>query len=143
MYLLSLRIVADNFDLSVKSRVQTKNCGNQSIHWTHQDVIKDRVICNPTLELAPKCEIGNLPLHYLLPTVDVQKAFKSDCAVLVSRVITKYLKAFQQMTDVVVYHIPHPYVKEASSTSEQVCNIIQNYLTSLYIIYLDILVFYC
>ena len=119
--LLSLRIVADNFDLSVKSRIQTKNCGNQSIHWTHQYVIKDRVTCDPPLELVPKRRIDELPLHYLLPTVDVQKAFKSDCAVLVSRVITKYLKAFEQMADVVVYHIPHPYVKETSSKSELVC----------------------
>ena len=69
----------------------------------------------------PKRRIEELPLHYPLPTVDVQKAFKSDCAVLVSRVITKYLKAFEQMIDVVVYHIPHPYVKEASSKSELVC----------------------
>lgn len=117
---MSLRIVADNFDLSIKSRVQTQSCGNQSIHWTHQYIIKDRVTCDPALELVPKCKIDELPLHYLLPTVDVQKAFKSDCAVFVSRVITKYLKAFEQMKDVVVYHIPHPYVKALSAKSEVV-----------------------
>ena len=73
------------------------------------------------MELAPKYTIDKLPLHYLLSTVDVQEAFKSDCAVLVSRVITKYLKVFEKMKDVVIYHIPHPYVKETSSKSELVC----------------------
>ena len=106
--------------MTVKSRVQTKSCDNQSIHWTHQYVIKDRVTYDPTLELVPKCRRDELPLHYLLPTVNVQQAFMSDCAVIVSRVITKYLKAFEQMKDVVVHHIPHPYVEATSAKSEMV-----------------------
>ena len=41
-------------------------------------------------------------------------------AVIVSRVVTKYLPAFQSFRDVVVIHIPHEYSKEMSQKSNSV-----------------------
>lgn len=102
--------MADSFDMSIKSRIQTKQHNNQSIHWTNQYAIKDRVVCDSSLAgKGPKCSLDDLPLQTLLPTASVQKDFKSDCLVLVGRVVTKYLPAFQHVKDVVLRHIPHPY----------------------------------
>lgn len=42
--------MADNFDMTIKARLQTKGHGNQSIHWTHQFAFKDRVKTPCTLE---------------------------------------------------------------------------------------------
>ena len=115
------RSVADNFDMSIKSRIQTKQHNNQSIHWTNQYAIKDRVVCDSSLAgKGPKCSLDDLPLQNLLPTASVQKDFKSDCLVLVGRVVTKYLPAFQHLKDVVPHHIPHPYLAEMSRKSEYV-----------------------
>ena len=41
-------------------------------------------------------------------------------AVIVSRVVTKYLPPFQSFRDVVVRHIPHEYSKEMSQKSNSV-----------------------
>ena len=113
--------MADNFDMSIKSRNQTKQHSNQSTHWTNQYAIKDRVVFNSNLAgKGPKCTLENLPLQNLLPTASVQKDFKSDCLVLVDRVVTKYLPAFQHLKDVVSHHIPHPYLAEMSRKSEYV-----------------------
>ena len=113
--------MADNFDMSIKSRIQTKQHSNQSIHWTNQYAIKDRVVCDSSLAgKGPKCSLDNLPLQNLLPTASVQKDFKSDCSVLVGRVVTKYLPAFQHLKDVVPRHIPHPHLAEMSKKSEYV-----------------------
>ena len=113
------RIVADNFDLSIKSRIQTKESSNQSIHWTKQYAIKDCGACDPTLaEKGAQFNLDDLPLQNLLPTASMQKDFKSDCDVLVGSVIKRYLPGFQPLKDVVVPHIPHPHTAEMSQKSE-------------------------
>ena len=78
------RIVVDNFDMSIKSRIQKKQHSNQSIHWTNQYAIKDRVVCDSRLAgRRPQCTLDNVSLQNLLPTPSVQKDFKSDHSVLV------------------------------------------------------------
>lgn len=115
------RIVADNFDLSIKSRIQTKTNTNQSVHWTHQYAIKDRVCCDPLInDEGPQMPIDDLRTHQLLPTKAVQDLFKSDSIVLVSRIITRFLAPFSQFKGVVVKHIPHIFSEEMAKKSERV-----------------------
>jgi len=113
--------VADNFDLSIKSRIQTKTSSNQSVHWTHQYAIKDRVTCDPLLDDdSPQACISDLPIHQLLPAKAVQTSFKADCSVLVSRIVSSYLHPFKQFKGVVINHIPHMFSKEMEKKSERV-----------------------
>ena len=119
--LLFLRIVADNFDLSVKARVQTKDHSNQSIHWTQQYAIKDRVVPEPSANNdQPQCKLADLDLQKLLPDSDVHEKFRTDCVILVSRVLTTYIPAFLFLKDTVIHHIPHPYSEEQSQKSDTV-----------------------
>lgn len=68
------RIVADNFDMSIKARQQTKGHGNQSIHWAHQFAVEDRVKTPYTLEeLQPQYNPKDLPLSQLLLNNDIQE----------------------------------------------------------------------
>lgn len=112
------RIVADNFDLTVKARIQTKHHSNQSIHWSHQYAIQDRIPTSVTLnEAEPQCRLADLELNKLLPSPEIQAAFRRDCVVLASHIITKYLPAFNFLKDTVIHHIPHPFSSEMSQKS--------------------------
>ena len=77
------RIVADSVDLSVKARIQIQTHSNQSIHWTHQYTILDRVTNNLDVS-KPRALLTELQLSTVLPTLEVQNAIKEDCVLLVS-----------------------------------------------------------
>ena len=87
-------------------RVQTKSHQNRSIHWTHQYAILDRVQ-DPTLE-SKHCQklVRDIQFAKLLPDHDVQANLLRRWAILVSRVLTKYLTAFQPLMGKVIRHIP-------------------------------------
>ena len=110
------RIVADNIDLEVSARIETKIRGNKSLHWTHQFAVLDRAL--PMIENKEVKQ--KMQLIDLLPDSQVQQKLIYRMAVLVSRVVTKYLKSFKPFKNVVLYHIPHTYTKEMSSKSESV-----------------------
>ena len=58
------RLVGDNID--------GKEHGNQSIHWTHQTVIRDSVV-DPCLDnTKPRKSLDQLQLLDILPTAAVQ-----------------------------------------------------------------------
>ena len=110
--------MSDNVDFSVKARIQTKSRSNQSIHWTHQYAVKDRVAVIHTDNPKPQKPIAELQLTELLPDAVVIQAVQNSFVILVSRVVTKFLKHFKFFKDVVIHHIPHKYSKEMAKKSE-------------------------
>ena len=111
------RIVADSVDLSAKTRIQIQTHSNQSIHWTHQYTILDRVTNNLD-DSKPSALLTELQPSTILPTLEVQNAIKEDCVLLVSWIITTYLKAFQHLRRVVVHHIPHHHSDQMAQKSQ-------------------------
>ena len=92
--------MADNFDMTIKARLQTKGHGNQSIHWTHQFAFEDRVKTPCTLEeVQPQCNLKDLPLSQFLPNEDIQESFRRECSVLIGRVLVKYYAPFNIFRD--------------------------------------------
>ena len=118
LFLTTYRIVGDNIDYFIQARVQTKDDKNQSIHWTQQYAALDRVNDTSLDNTEPQKLLKDLQLVSLLPVKEVQESFKRNCAILVSRVISKYLQVFKHMQDVVVRHIPHAHSEEMSRKSE-------------------------
>ena len=120
-------MVGDNIDYEIHARVQSQQHKNRSIHWTHQFAVLDRVQ-DPTLDSErSQKKVGDIQLAEILPDRNVQTrlvrnwaVIVSRVAVIVSRVITKYLPPFQSFQDVVVRHIPHKYSKEMSQKSNSV-----------------------
>ena len=97
--------------------MQTKAHTNRSIHWTHQFAVLDRVQ-EPGLEdTNSRKTVKDLQFRELLPDSIVQRYLMSRWAVLVSRIVTKYLKPFNFLRKRVVWHIPHPYSKEMAQRS--------------------------
>lgn len=112
--------MGDNVDHMIYARVQSKDSTNQSIHWTHQYAVLDKVKNNLADPREPQKRISEIQLVELLPVQDVQNRLKNRWTVLVSRVICKYLKTFKNFQDVVVHHIPHPYTDVMSEKSSSV-----------------------
>lgn len=61
--------------------------------------------------------VKDLQFRELLPDSIVQRNLMSRWAVLVSQIVTKYLKSFNFLRKRVVWHIPHPYSKEMAQRS--------------------------
>lgn len=113
-------IVGDNVDHEILVRVQTKSHTNRSIHWTHQYAILDRVQAPELENKQSQKPVKEIQFAELLPDKNVQANLLSHWAIIVSRIITKYLKAFQPLHSKVVRHIPHQYSKEMATKSNLV-----------------------
>ena len=114
------RIVGDNIDLMIHARIQSAEYTNRSLHWTQQYAVTNRVVEPHLSEVTQRKPIADIEMSELLPGADVQDLIVTHWAVLTSRVITKYLKAFKPFRDVIIYHIRHKYSKEMTEKSESV-----------------------
>lgn len=117
---LSLRIVGDNIDREITARVQTKQHSNRSLHWTHQFALLDKVSDNHLDKEESQKRVQELEYQQLLPDSGVQQNLILQWAVIVSRIVTKYIPAFKVFQRNVIYHIPHPYAKEMSTKLDMV-----------------------
>lgn len=117
------RLVGDNIDLMVHARIQSQQHENRSIHWTQQYAVLNRVQETSLDTKRPRKSLKEVQLIDLLPNQSVQGRLKQRWAVLVSRIVCRYLPAFQHQRDVVIWHIPHRYSKEMSSKSQTVSKI--------------------
>ena len=108
------RIVGDNIDFEVRARVQDKEHGNRSIHWTHQFAIKDKVVDKQLDSKKSKLPAKQLQLAELLPTKSVMERLKSRYAVLASHahVLVKYIEKLKCLKSCTIKHIKHAYLKK-------------------------------
>lgn len=76
-------------------------------------------VSDPSLpDSLPKKDVKDLQLLELLPDARIQENLVWQWSVLVTRVVTKYLKAFQPFQKVVIRHIPHQYSEEMAAKSD-------------------------
>ena len=103
--------------------MQSKDHLNQSIHWTHQYAIRDNV-ADRTLEATQRQKpVKEVQLSALLPDEATCMRLQKRWAVLVSRVLTTYLKKFQFLNKDVLWHISHKYSTQMAQKSETVSNV--------------------
>lgn len=121
MHFLKNRLVADNIDYEIHARVQSQKHLNRSIHsWTHQFAVLDRVQ-DPQLDShSSQKPVSDIQFVEMLPDKDFMENLVRNWAVIVSRVVTKYLPAIRSFRDVVVRHKPYEYSKEMSQKSNSV-----------------------
>lgn len=102
-------------------RLQTKtHTKNRSIHWTNQYAVLDRVQAPELKSKQSQKPVRQIQFTELLPDQHVQARLLRRWAILVSRVISKYLTAFKSLRKKILSHIPHPYTKEMSGKSNLV-----------------------
>lgn len=71
--------------------------------------------------MKPQKTISDLQFIDFLPDSFDQTNLVWHWAVLVSRVVTKYLPAFKVFRKNAIFHIPHKYIEEMAQKSEKVC----------------------
>ncbi len=76
----------------------------------------------------PRKLLKNVQLADLLPNKAVHERLVQRWAVLISRVVCKYMAKLQHLQSIVIYHIPHKYSKEMAAKSETVRIFIQVYI---------------
>lgn len=112
--------MGDNLDHEIHARIQSTQHKNQSIHWTHQFAILDKVQ-DPNLD-RKKAQKPTKEIQFveLLPNQEVQEHLLNNFAIIVSRIVTKYLKHFQALQNAAVRHVPHQFKKEMATKSQTV-----------------------
>ena len=87
----------------------------------------DAPVCSPWQSSRPHTghqqsqkSVADIQLSEILPDRNVQSCLVRNWAVIVSKVVTKYLDPFKPFQGLVVRHIPHKYSKEMSQKSDSV-----------------------
>ena len=94
MCLSKCRLVGDNIDLMVHARIQSQQHENRSIHWTQQYAVLNRVQESSLDTKRPRKSFKEVQLIDILPNRAVQERIKQKMAVLVDRIVCRYLTAF-------------------------------------------------
>ena len=111
-------MVADDIDYNINARIQSEKHKNQSIHWIQKYAVVNKVIEPSLSNNAARKLLQNVQLIDLLPNKAVHAQLIQRWAVLISRVICKYMSKLQHLQNVVTYHIPHKYSKEMAEKSQ-------------------------
>ena len=122
------RVVADNIDYTINARVQSEKHKNKSIHWIQKYAVVNKVVEPSLSSNKPRKLLKNVQLPDLLPNKAVHERLVQRWAVLIGRVVCKYMAKLQHLQSVVIYHIPHKYSKEMAAKSETVRIFIQVYI---------------
>ena len=113
------KMVGD-IDKMIKPRYMRTDRQNQSLHYFHMYAVRDRINLSESCEnqrQAPK----DPPLEELLPSPDDSKQLHSNMEILVTRILARHMPFIaENFEDVVIRHIPHPYLKEMAQKSEVV-----------------------
>ena len=118
------KLVGDNIDFSVKARYSRSDSPkDQSVHYFHYMAVRDRTdFSDYSSEKADTClNSADKMAKFLLPTKECDDQLTNHLAVLVSRIIVSHMPYFRfAFSDVVSWHIDHPYYEDMSKKSEVV-----------------------
>ena len=93
------QITGDNVDLEIKTKYMTLNSKNKSLHWFDLVSTDERVVLPSVLSKdRPRCSILAVSDAAFLPSASDHQYLHDEFAVLVSRMITKFLPAFAQFS---------------------------------------------
>lgn len=114
------KLVGDNIDKTVHPRRQRSDRQTKSLHYFNTMAVRDRIDMSVFSDEEKMLDLSTVNLDSLLPDEIDIKAIRTNFSVLVSRVLVKYLPAFQVLQSVVSKHITHQHSKEMSQRSEVV-----------------------
>lgn len=117
------KIVFDNIDKEVKPRHMTSDNQTRSLHYVQSYAVKDRL----NYDCHSSERRTEVRIFDVLPTKQDYGVLKSNFAVLISRVMVKFIPYFtSDFKELPTKHIPHEHSKEMATKSEIVRLIIFN-----------------
>lgn len=112
--IFTYKLVGDNIDKDVKPRQMRCDYQTRSLHYFHTFAVKDRVDIS-SLSDKPLQIPADVDLTKLLPNKADDTCLQKNFAVLMARVVCKYVPFFSRYT--VERHIEHKYSREMSAKS--------------------------
>ena len=109
------KMVFDNIDMNVKPRHMTSDKQTRSLHYVQSYAVKDRVNYDNLSNELPK----EVCVFDILPTNEDYEFLKRNFAILLSRVIVKFIPYFtSDYNELLTKHIPHEHSTEMATKSE-------------------------
>lgn len=109
------KLVFDNIDKNVRPRHMRSDNQTRSLHYVQSYAVKDRVNYDSFSSEVPTI----VNVFDVLPTEEDYKCLKMNFAILVSRMIVKYIPYFaSDYSGLPVKHIPHEHSTEMGTKSE-------------------------
>ena len=110
-------IVGDNLDRNIKPRHQTLQSRTVSLHCFNSYAVKDRCDFSAFEDAQPPPDLSLCDVNQLLPQDgDVQKLIKV-AAILVGRILVKFMPGFSEFKSLVIDHIDQSYSSEMAQMS--------------------------
>ena len=109
------KMVFDNIDMNVYPRHMTSDKQTRSLHYVQSYVVKDRVNYDNLSNKLPT----EVCVFDILPTNEDYEFLKRNFAILLSRVIVKFIPYFtSDHNKLLTKHIPHEHSTEMATKSE-------------------------
>ncbi len=128
---MSFKLVGDNIDKEVRPRDMRSDHQTKSLHYFHTYAVRDRVDLAGVSDQSPSVEVGKVNLDQLLPDLVDGCVIKKNLAVLICRVLRKYMPYFKTFAKAIERHIQHEYSHEMAQKSEVVSKNVVVYTYSL------------
>ena len=111
-------ITFDNLNQKVHVRHHRKGAHTQQLNMVQAFATRDRVPSGHLSDTEPTAnDVRNITTEQFLPNQKDEEDLKEEMVIMVKRILTKRMKAFNHLEDKVVQHIPHEYSKESSLKS--------------------------
>ena len=115
----SFKLVGDNVDKTVRPREETLETHSKSLHYFHSFAVRDRCDITGLADDPSLPDMDNINVDLVLPTAADHISLKKNMTVLMTRMIHRRMKFFNENVKV-ERHIAHCFSKEMSQKSEVV-----------------------
>ena len=92
---------------------------NQSLNLFHNLATDERVVDPDLSNFWPRCPIQSVPDTALLPSLEDNRCLRKEFAILVERILVKYLPAFASFEQYVKKHIEHMHTLKKQVTHQR------------------------
>ena len=114
-------ITFDNINQKIGVRHHVRGKKSQMLNMVNAYATLERIGSYGLSNALPRSDdIKHIPISSILPTEDDELCLKEELAVIVGRILSTYLKTFQ---DVETASIPHKFLEESAHKSDIVSNL--------------------
>ena len=118
--LLMYLLVGDNIDKTMKPRNMTGEHQTRSLHYFHVYALRDRIDLSDFSSEVPTPDISKMNMEDLLPSTDDHLMLHENMAILMGRILHKYMPFIKKFGTGLGRHIFHEHYEDLSTKSEVV-----------------------
>lgn len=118
--LLTYRLVGDNIDKNVRPRNMTSQHQVRSLHYFHSYAVRDRIDLSDASSEIPTLSMCEMRVEDLLPSEDDHLVLCKNMAILMGRILRKYMPFFTKFATGLGRHIFHEHYEDLSTKSHVV-----------------------